>query len=87
VARKSFRVGYGLGQIRVHGAPEARERPRLWSDPRAWRPRRGLLGIERVNAAGHQPSRTRLAALDVAQYLLRQLPANAGNLAASLRGR
>jgi glycosyltransferase involved in cell wall biosynthesis len=87
VARKAFRVGFGLAQVRRRGGAVSRARPLVWAQPRAWRPRHGLLGIETLHAAGYVPSRGRLVALDVAQYVFDQVPLALGNLAATVRER
>lgn len=88
LARKAFRAGYGFGQVRRVGVGRAAERPRLWTRPRQWRPRRTLLGMHRLEAQGYRPSAVRRVALDVTQYLFHQLPLVIGSLVESVtRGR
>lgn len=84
VARKAFRVGHGGGMLRRVGQGPAQQRPRLWARPRAWVPRRGLLGEERLVEQGLVLSRRQRGMLDVAQWALVQAPSLAGELAADL---
>lgn len=84
VAGKAFRVGRGGGHLRWRGEGPARARPRLWTRPRAWRPRHGLLGAERLADQGHRLSAARRIALDAAQWALVQVPTAAGDLWADL---
>lgn len=85
VARRQFRTGFGIGQVHYRGIGPARDRPRMWTNPRLYVPRHGLLGAARLEAAGVKLSPVRRFTLDVAQHLIWRLPTLAGDLAASLR--
>lgn len=84
VARKAFRVGHGGGRLRHVGTGPSAQRPRLWSDVRAWRPRHGLLGAERVLEQGADLTGRRGRLLDCAQWALVQVPTAVGDLAADV---
>lgn len=86
LARKAFRVGVGVGQMRRHGVGPWGERPRMWASPGAWRAPRALLGEERLARAGHLPARRRRRALLAGQYALVHLPMLAGSAVGELRG-
>jgi glycosyltransferase involved in cell wall biosynthesis len=85
VATKGYRVGFGGGQMPYVASGPARAWPRLWSTPRAWLPRRGLLGAERVEAAGYRLTPARRLVLDLAQHAFVQVPMIAGSLTATVR--
>lgn len=85
VAKKGYRVGFGGGQMPFVASGPARAWPVEWRRPRAWLPRRGLLGAENVEAAGYRLTPGRRVALDVAQHLFVQMPTIAGSLTATLR--
>lgn len=84
VARKALRVGYGGGRLRHVATGPAAHRPRLWTDVRAWRPRRDLLGIDRLEAAGLRPGGRQRARLAAAQWAWVQVPTATGDLLADL---
>lgn len=86
IARKSFRVGFGVAQMRLLGAGPGRDAPSAWRTPRAYARRAWLHGGERLTRAGYDLSPRRRAALELAQYGLVQLPMIAGQLAADVRG-
>jgi glycosyltransferase involved in cell wall biosynthesis len=85
VAKKSFRMGFGAGQVVRHGQGPGRDRPRIWTNPRMYLPRRGLVGGERLRSELPGIPGAKLVALDIAQHLTWRLPLVAGDLAASLR--
>lgn len=93
LARRAFRDGYGYAQMARSGGPHARRVPRLWMRPGAYLPRRivpgatPLAGIDRLRAAGRRPTATTLAAMELAEWLLIQLPMAAGNLTGALASR
>lgn len=85
LARKSFRIGFGVGQLRHVGRGPARDRPQIWSRPRNWRPYAHVARIERVARSGYEPSRAQALMLDAGQYALVQLPMLVGNLVSNVR--
>jgi len=87
LAKKSFRVGRGHGHLLHQAVGPARDRPRLWTTAGGWRPRRGLLGAEALEAQGLAPGRARRVALNVAQYALFQLPEVVGEAVGDLEHR
>jgi glycosyltransferase involved in cell wall biosynthesis len=90
VARRAFRGGFGLAQMRRYGdGPFARGAPAIWRRPGAWLPgallrRTGVYGVERIYAAGREPSRSELVRIALAEYAFIQLPLAAGNVAGAL---
>lgn len=84
LARKAFRVGTGIGQMRRLGVGPWGERRRMWASPGAWRAPRHLQGDARLAAAGHRPGRRRQRALLAGQYVLVHLPMLAGSLAGEI---
>lgn len=85
IARKSFRVGFGVAQMRQLASGPARDAPPAWRTPRAYARRPWLHGGDRLARAGYRLSPGRRAALELAQYGLVQLPMIAGQLAADMR--
>lgn len=85
LARKSYRVGFGTGQMPAVASGPSRAWPRLWRRPSAYRPRHGLPGVKRLSANGVELGRRRLLALDLVHYGLVQLPMIAGSVAATVR--
>lgn len=85
LARKSFRIGFGIGQMRYVGEGPARANPQIWVRPRAWRPRVNLVQVRRLRESPYRPTVVQAVVLDVAQYALVQLPMIVGNLAATVR--
>lgn len=86
LARKAFRVGVGMGQMRRFGVGPWNDRRLPWTMPGAWRPTTRLLGLERLEAAGYLPSGHRRLALSAGQYVLLQLPMLAGQARGQLVG-
>jgi glycosyltransferase involved in cell wall biosynthesis len=91
VARRGFRDGYGLAQMRVHGGRHAERVRRIWAHPGAYVPgriirrTRDVYGIERIHAAGYRVGRQQLFAMQLGEWLFVQLPLVAGNITGSLR--
>lgn len=84
LARKAFRVGSGMGQMRRHRVGPWGDRRPMWASPGAWRPPRTLPGEARLAAAGHPPTSGRRRALLAGQYVLVHLPMLAGSIAGRL---
>jgi hypothetical protein len=85
LVRKNLRVGAGHTDVRRHGGGPESARPVPWARVSAWRPRRGLLGIEHLEAQGYRPGRARRLVLQAGQYAYVQLPEVIGSLVASAR--
>ena len=84
LARKAFRVGKGMGQMRRHGVGPWGERRPMWASPGAWRMPRALQGEPRLAAAGHAPDDRRRRRLLAGQYVLVHLPILFGSIAGRL---
>jgi glycosyltransferase involved in cell wall biosynthesis len=85
LARKAFRIGFGLAQQLRHA--EATDRAQPWTRPGYYVPHRHLAGIDRLRHSGRQVPAGRLATMHVASYLCFQLPLVAGNLSGTLAER
>lgn len=91
LARKAYRVGKGREELSAHGGPGWRRRP-VWTHPGAWVPgallrlrgNAGVLGHERLGAAGYHPTPGERRRMEIAEWALVQLPAVAGSLVGSL---
>jgi GT2 family glycosyltransferase len=87
LVRKGYRIGVGTAQQRLHAEGPLRQNRLPGVRPRAYVPRRELMGVHRLEASGHRPSRVKLAQLLLAQYLFLTLPINWGSLVGAARER
>jgi glycosyltransferase involved in cell wall biosynthesis len=87
LVRKGYRIGLGAAQQRVHAEGALRDARPPWAQLRSWLPERRLMGVHRLEAAGHRPGRLKLVQLLLAQHLFLTLPRNAGSLVGTLRAR
>ena len=85
LARKAFRIGFGLAQQLRHA--EVTDRAQPWTRPGYYVPHRHLAGIDRLRTSGRRLTPRRLATMHVASYLCFQLPLVAGNLSGTVAER
>ena len=87
LARKGYRIGQGMAQLRAHADGDLRNQRVPWTTPRTYLPDTNLLGARRLEAAGHAPGRAKLAQLLFVQHLFLTMPMNYGGLVGTLRER
>jgi glycosyltransferase involved in cell wall biosynthesis len=87
LVRKGYRIGIGTAQQRLHADGPLRQNRLPGVHPRAYVPKRKLMGVHRLEASGHQPGPLKLPQLLLAQYLFLTLPINWGSLVGAARER
>jgi glycosyltransferase involved in cell wall biosynthesis len=85
--RKGYRIGIGAAQQRLHAEGPLRENRLPGTHPRAYIPKRKLMGVHRLEASGHRPGPLKLSQLLAAQYVFLTLPINVGSLVGAARER
>jgi glycosyltransferase AglI len=85
LARKAFRIGFGLAQQKRHAAAVDRVQP--WTRAGYYVPHRHLPGYHRLDQHGMTVPRGKLATMHACAYLCFQLPFVAGNIAGTVMER
>jgi glycosyltransferase involved in cell wall biosynthesis len=85
MARKEFRLGYGIAQQRRHSELLS-DRAQRWRDPGAYLPKKGIAGFSRLERRGVRPSLRQMIVLHLVQYFFADLPLTLGNLAGTVEG-
>jgi glycosyltransferase involved in cell wall biosynthesis len=79
LARKEFRIGYGIAQQRRFARAPLRDRDQPWRRLRSYFPRKGISGFGRIERLGWRPSVATMVSMHAVQYLFVDLPQVAGN--------
>ena len=86
IMRKSWRLGYGAAQHRLHAVGPLRERPLYCIHPGSYLPRGGTTGIERIERQRGRLGRWDRLRMATAYYFFMRLPSTFGNAVGAVDG-